>query len=324
MTDALETPGTDARLTPLDPEARHVTIINTYAVAPERAEALLDMLVRATNDTLRHVPGFVSANFHLNLDRTALVNYAQWRSHEAIVAAGADPAVASLIREAAGIADSFAPVRYELRQSVAGSGERQGSVTETARWLVAFVAVVTATGGSVMTEPEHGGYRVDYRARDAAPQSASPLRALRRSRAVDWGRRGGRTGDPRHRHTRAHAGARCLSRHRQRGDPARARGRRRAAGARKAGALRPNLFDAGIRFPHWTNELDGVFCDTFVRAAGRRVRSPASQTSRLSRGARLPSWSRGSRPDPARRPHAPIRIPCSPRKEARSPSRDAC
>ena len=112
------------QLTTLDPEARHVTIINTYAVAPDRAEALLDMLVRATEETLRHVPGFVSANFHVNLDRTAVVNYAQWRSHEAIMAAGADPAVTSLIRKAAGVADSFAPVRYELRRSVAGAGER--------------------------------------------------------------------------------------------------------------------------------------------------------------------------------------------------------
>ncbi len=113
---------TGARLTTLDPGAGYVTIINTYTVAPERAEALLDLLVGATADTLRHVPGFVSANFHLNLDRTQVVNYAQWRSGEAIAAAGADPKVVALIREAAQVADSFTPIRYELRHSVAGSG----------------------------------------------------------------------------------------------------------------------------------------------------------------------------------------------------------
>lgn len=117
-------PETGARLATLDPGAGHVTIINTYAVAPERAEALLDLLVRATAETLRHVPGFVSANFHVSLDRTQLVNYAQWRSREAIAAAREHPGVSARIGEAAQIADSFTPVHYELRHSVAASSAR--------------------------------------------------------------------------------------------------------------------------------------------------------------------------------------------------------
>jgi hypothetical protein len=72
---AHDAPETGARLTTLDPRAGDIAIINTYEVAPERAEALLDLLVRATFETLRHVPGFVSANFHMNLDRTQVVNY---------------------------------------------------------------------------------------------------------------------------------------------------------------------------------------------------------------------------------------------------------
>ncbi len=115
-------PETGARLTTLDPGAGYVTIINTYAVAPEHAEALLDLLVRATAETIRYVPGFVSANFHMNLDRTQVVNYAQWRSREAIAAAGADPEVAACIREAAQIVDRFTPILYELRHSVAAPG----------------------------------------------------------------------------------------------------------------------------------------------------------------------------------------------------------
>lgn len=107
--------------TTLDPRAGYATIINTYTVAPDRAEALLDLLVRATTDTLRHVPGFVSANFHLNSDRTQVVNYAQWRDGDSIAAARDHPAVADLIREAGQIADSFLPIVYELRQSIAGA-----------------------------------------------------------------------------------------------------------------------------------------------------------------------------------------------------------
>ena len=109
---------TGANLTTLDPSAGYLTVINTYAVAPERAEALLELLIRATEETLKYVPGFVSANFHMNLDRTQVVNYAQWRSGDALQAAAADPKVGARIREAAQIADSFTPLRYELRRSI--------------------------------------------------------------------------------------------------------------------------------------------------------------------------------------------------------------
>ena len=119
---AHEDPATGPRLTTLDPGAGYLVVINTYAVAPERAETLLDLLVRATNETLRHVPGFVSANFHLNLDRTQVVNYAQWRSREALAAARDFPGVVERIAEAGRVADSFAPILYELRQSVTAPG----------------------------------------------------------------------------------------------------------------------------------------------------------------------------------------------------------
>jgi quinol monooxygenase YgiN len=73
--------------TVLDPEARHVTIINTYVVEPERADELIEFLVEATRSTIRHVPGFLSANLHVAIDRIHVVNYAQWQSREAIAAA---------------------------------------------------------------------------------------------------------------------------------------------------------------------------------------------------------------------------------------------
>jgi hypothetical protein len=72
-----DTLDTGATLATLDPSAGYLTVINTYAVAPERAEALLELLIRATEETLKYVPGFVTANFHMNVDRTQVVNYAQ-------------------------------------------------------------------------------------------------------------------------------------------------------------------------------------------------------------------------------------------------------
>jgi quinol monooxygenase YgiN len=115
--------GTDTQLTTLDPGAGYITIINTYAVAPERVEALLDFLVRSTHEAIRHVPGFISANFHVNFERTQVVNYAQWKSREAIAAAREIPRVLALMREQLEIADSFTPIQYELRQSVPAAGE---------------------------------------------------------------------------------------------------------------------------------------------------------------------------------------------------------
>ncbi|GJG86736.1 antibiotic biosynthesis monooxygenase [Gemmatimonadetes bacterium T265] len=115
-------PATGTRPTTLDPGAGYLTVINTYAIAPERAEELLNLLVRATVETLRYVPGFISANFHVNLDRTQVVNYSQWRNREALAAAGADPKVMARIREAGSVATGFTPIQYELRESVAAPG----------------------------------------------------------------------------------------------------------------------------------------------------------------------------------------------------------
>lgn len=123
ITDVVSEAG--VRVTTLDPSDGYITIINTYAVAPERAEELLGFLVRSTNETIRHVPGFVSANLHVNLDRTQVVNYAQWKSREAIAAARANPKVIALMREQLQIADSFTPIFCELRKSVAVAPSRR-------------------------------------------------------------------------------------------------------------------------------------------------------------------------------------------------------
>lgn len=61
---------TKAGLTTLDPSAGYITTMNTYTVTPERVEEVLEYLVRSATETVRYVPGFVSMNFHVSLDRT--------------------------------------------------------------------------------------------------------------------------------------------------------------------------------------------------------------------------------------------------------------
>jgi quinol monooxygenase YgiN len=116
-------PVTEARLTTLDPSADYVTTMNTYTVAPERSEEALEYLVRSAVETVRHVPGFVSMNFHVSLDRNQIVNYGQWESREAMVAARENPKIVALMSETAKIAGSSKPIPYELRQSVAAATE---------------------------------------------------------------------------------------------------------------------------------------------------------------------------------------------------------
>jgi len=55
-------------------------LINTFTVEPDRADDLLAILSRATEEATRHMPGFVSANLHVSRDKRHIANYAQWQS----------------------------------------------------------------------------------------------------------------------------------------------------------------------------------------------------------------------------------------------------
>lgn len=81
-----------------------VTLINVFTVAPERQQRLVDLLVEATETTMRHQPGFVSANIHRSLDGTRVANYAQWRSRGDFEAIFRNPDVRAHMEEAMRIA----------------------------------------------------------------------------------------------------------------------------------------------------------------------------------------------------------------------------
>ncbi|MCX6045155.1 MAG: antibiotic biosynthesis monooxygenase [Chloroflexi bacterium] len=69
------------------------TLINVFTVAPENQQKLVDILIEATENVMRHLPGFVSANIHKSFDGTRVTNYAQWRSPEDFDAMFNDPEV---------------------------------------------------------------------------------------------------------------------------------------------------------------------------------------------------------------------------------------
>ena len=61
---------------------RVATVINVFTVAPGDQARLVELLTSATESSVRHVPGFLSAALHRSLDGTKVTMYAQWRTVE--------------------------------------------------------------------------------------------------------------------------------------------------------------------------------------------------------------------------------------------------
>jgi quinol monooxygenase YgiN len=101
-------------MTTIERHGPHATLINVFTVEPEHASELAALLGEATDQVMRHVPGFVSANIHLSTDGTRVVNYAQWESAEAMQDMLADPAAREHMSKAAGLAAGFDPHLYTV------------------------------------------------------------------------------------------------------------------------------------------------------------------------------------------------------------------
>ena len=93
-----------------------IILINVFIVAPGRQQDLLELLTRATNDSVRHAAGFLSARLHRSLDGTKVTMYAQWRSIEDYEAMRSDPTPLPYLQQALAIA-TFEPGMYEVVQS---------------------------------------------------------------------------------------------------------------------------------------------------------------------------------------------------------------
>jgi quinol monooxygenase YgiN len=68
---------------------------------------------RATETSVRHAPGFISASLHRGLDGTKVTMYAQWRSVEDYQAMRENPAPMHYFQQALAIA-KFEPDMYEV------------------------------------------------------------------------------------------------------------------------------------------------------------------------------------------------------------------
>jgi heme-degrading monooxygenase HmoA len=76
-----------------------VTLVNVFTVDPRDQRRLVEHWQRATEEVIRDLPGFISANVHRSLDGTKVINYAQWESQDAFEAMRHNPEAAAHLRE---------------------------------------------------------------------------------------------------------------------------------------------------------------------------------------------------------------------------------
>jgi heme-degrading monooxygenase HmoA len=100
--------------TTIDAQARVLTFINIYEVAPDRQAELAELLSAGTDETLRHMPGFVSVNIHCSTDGNRVANYTQWASKDEFERMGKSPEAQALFRTFASVAKSVAPAIYQV------------------------------------------------------------------------------------------------------------------------------------------------------------------------------------------------------------------
>ena len=96
---------------------RVLTLMNVFTVEPEKQQALVTLLIEATEQTMKHLPGFVSANIHRSLDGKKVVNYAQWESLDAFEAMRKSPQAIPHMQAAANLAN-FEPILCEVSDSI--------------------------------------------------------------------------------------------------------------------------------------------------------------------------------------------------------------
>ncbi|HZE40167.1 MAG TPA: antibiotic biosynthesis monooxygenase family protein [Stackebrandtia sp.] len=95
--------------TTITTDAPIATLINVFTVRPDRQRELVDVLTHATEEVMRHLPGFVSANIHASTDGTRVVNYAQWRSTDDFQTMLDNPDAQVHMRQASALADRVEP-----------------------------------------------------------------------------------------------------------------------------------------------------------------------------------------------------------------------
>jgi heme-degrading monooxygenase HmoA len=93
-----------------------IVTINVFTVPPDKQLQLIELLGRATRESITHAAGFLGASLYRSIDGTKVTMHAQWRSladYEAMRrSGGSEQTLAAALALA-----TFAPGMYEVVES---------------------------------------------------------------------------------------------------------------------------------------------------------------------------------------------------------------
>jgi quinol monooxygenase YgiN len=103
------------------PSTEVLVVINVFTVSPENQARLVELLARATESTVRHVPGFISATLHQSRDGTKVAMHAQWRSWDDYQRMRENTAASPFLTEALTFS-TFEPGFYRVVETFSPAG----------------------------------------------------------------------------------------------------------------------------------------------------------------------------------------------------------
>src|ERR1700733_2449055 len=94
-----------------------LTLINVFTVEPQNQQELAQTLIDATEQTMKRMPGFISASIHKSFDGHKVVNYAQWKSRADFEAMTKHPGAIPHMKASAALA-KFEPILCEVVDTI--------------------------------------------------------------------------------------------------------------------------------------------------------------------------------------------------------------
>jgi len=116
----------------IEKERKIMTLVNVFTVSPEKQAELAELLINSTEETMRYLPGFISASIHRSLDGKKVVNYAQWRSEADFAAMRNNPQAQPHMKAAAALA-TFEPIVCEVVDSICAEAEEHEESAASSR-----------------------------------------------------------------------------------------------------------------------------------------------------------------------------------------------
>ena len=77
----------EPKVSNIDPSLGVLTMVNVLTPAPGKQSETIQLLQAGMDETMRHQPGFISANIHRSLNSEHVVVYAQWKDQASVGAA---------------------------------------------------------------------------------------------------------------------------------------------------------------------------------------------------------------------------------------------